>query len=246
MRHQMARREFAHLTCANDKNILPLQRAENLFGQLHRNRRDRNRGRPHGGLRTHSLGHGKRTGKELIQLSAHRTHGAGCSVSLFHLPKNLGFTDHHRIQARSHAEDVAHCLFFAKLVQVRIQFSRGQMKVIVQKSAKVSTSVRCMRDHFHAIARGNNHAFLNARVRGEIAAAVGQVLFRYRQALPHFERRALVIHANELVSHIRPIMRRQTCESSKSSLRPTPPPPPQTHKSPARRRGVHAIPNSTA
>jgi len=43
MSHQMARSQFAHLAGADDKHVLPLQSAENLFGQLNRNRSDRNR-----------------------------------------------------------------------------------------------------------------------------------------------------------------------------------------------------------
>jgi hypothetical protein len=58
-----------------------------------------------------------------------------------------------------------------------------------------------MSDHFHAIAGGNNHALFHARMRSKIAAAIGQTRFRDRQSLTQFERRALVIHANELVSH---------------------------------------------
>ena len=94
-----------------------------------------------------------------------------------------------------------HRIFFSKFIQMRIQFFRCEMKVIVQKSAQVGRSVRRVRDHFHAIARGNNHSLLDSRMGREIAAAIRQARLRDRQTLPHFERRAVVIHANELISH---------------------------------------------
>ena len=84
---------------------------------------------------------------------------------------------------------------------MRVQLFRGQTKVVVQKSTQIGRAVGGMRNHFHAIAGGKNQALFDSRVRSEIAACIRQLGFRDRQALPHFQGRAVVIHADELVSH---------------------------------------------
>jgi len=201
MRHQMPGREFAHLARPDDENVLALQRTENLLGQFHRDRSNGNRRRSHRSLAAHAFGDGKGASEELIELSSNRADGAGGCIGLFHLPQNLRFADHHRIQARSHTEDVPYRLFLAELIQMRIQFGGGKVKVVVQKAAQVRRAVAGVSDHFHAIAGGNNHALFHAGMRGEIAAAIRKLRFRNRQSLPHFERSALVIHADELISH---------------------------------------------
>ena len=75
------------------------------------------------------------------------------------------------------------------------------MKVIVQESAEVGVAVGGVRHNLHAIAGGDDHAFFNTGVGIEIAASVRHARFGDGQALAQFERRALVIHANELESH---------------------------------------------
>jgi hypothetical protein len=84
---------------------------------------------------------------------------------------------------------------------MRVELVRGQMKLIVQKAAQVSRSIAGVRDHLHAVAGGNDHALFNSRVRGKVAAKIWQMLVRDGEALAHVERSALVIHANELISH---------------------------------------------
>jgi hypothetical protein len=84
---------------------------------------------------------------------------------------------------------------------VRVEFVGGEMKVMVQKSAQVGRAVGGV---------GNNSTRLQVErimpssipgwaVRSR--QAIGQARFRDGQALAHVERSALVIHADELVSH---------------------------------------------
>ena len=94
-----------------------------------------------------------------------------------------------------------HRVFLAEFVQVRVEFFRLQMKVLVQESAQVGVAVGGVGHDLHAVAGGDDHAFFDPRIGPEIAAGIGQARLRDRQALAHFERRALVIHANELESH---------------------------------------------
>jgi hypothetical protein len=110
--HQVAGGEFAHLAGADDENILALQGSKDLFCQLHRNRGDGNRGRAHRSLAAYPFRHRERAGEEPIKLAADRAHGAGGGIGLLYLAKNLSFADHHRIQTRSHPEDMADGVLF--------------------------------------------------------------------------------------------------------------------------------------
>ena len=199
--HQVAGGEFAHLAGADDEDRLPFQRAENLFGEFDRDRGDRHRRRSDGGLGAHALGDGEGAAEELVELSANGAYGAGGGVGLFDLAENLGFADDHGIQARSHAEEMADGVFLAEFVEVRVEFFGGQMEVVVQESAQVGVAVGGVGHDLHAIAGGDDHALFDPGIGVEIAAGIGQARLRDRQALAHFERRALVIHANELESH---------------------------------------------
>jgi hypothetical protein len=84
---------------------------------------------------------------------------------------------------------------------VRVEFFGFEVKVIVQESAQIGVAVGGVGDDLNPIAGGNHHAFFDPRIGCQLAAGVGQALLRDGEALAHFERRALVIDADELVSH---------------------------------------------
>ena len=75
------------------------------------------------------------------------------------------------------------------------------MKVIVQESAKIGVPVGGVRDHLDPVTGRDHHPLFNSWVSRQLAAGVGQARFRDGQPLADFERRALVIHADELESH---------------------------------------------
>ena len=114
MRHQMPRRQFAHLPRTNDEDVLALQRAENLFRQFHRDRRNRHRRGSHRSLAAHPLGYRKSTAEKLIQLAPNRAHRARRRVGFLYLAQDLRLSYHHRIQARCHSEQMSHHLLLAK------------------------------------------------------------------------------------------------------------------------------------
>jgi hypothetical protein len=75
------------------------------------------------------------------------------------------------------------------------------MKMAVEKTAQVGRAVGGMGNHFHAIAGGNNHGLFNAGLGAEFAAGLGQPGFGKGEALTDFEGSAVVIDADELISH---------------------------------------------
>ena len=97
-----------------------------------------------------------------------------------------------------------HRIFLAEFIEVRVEFFRRQMKMVVQKSAQVGVPVGGVRDDLDAVASRDHHRLFDSRIRRQIAAGIRQARFRDRQPLPHFQRSALVIHADELESHEAP------------------------------------------
>ena len=201
MRHQMPRRQFAHLACADDKNVLPLQRAEDLLCQFDSHGRNRYRRRSHRGLAAHPLGDRKRAAEKLVQLSANRAHRSRRRVGFLHLTQNLRLSHHHGIQAGSHAKQVPNGILLPEFVEMGIQFFRLQMKMIMQESPQVGMAIDRMGDHLDPVAGRDHDTFFDSGVSRKLAARIRQARFRDGQPLADFEWRALVIHADELESH---------------------------------------------
>ena len=84
---------------------------------------------------------------------------------------------------------------------MRIEFFGRQVKTLVQKAAQIGRAISCVSDQFHTIAGGNDHALFDSGMGSEIAASIGQARFGDGKTLAYFEGRALVIHANDLISH---------------------------------------------
>src|ERR1700722_787404 len=137
----------------------------------------------------------------MIELRSYSACSAGGRVGLFDLTEYLSFADHHRIEAGSNSENVAHGVFVAKFVNMGIEFSRRKMEVLAHKSTQVGRSVDGVGDHLHAVTGGKNQSLLDPRMRGKLAAGFGQMRFGDGQALAHVERGTGVVHADELISH---------------------------------------------
>ena len=101
--------------------MLAMQRSENLLGQFHRDRGDRDRRGTHCGLRAHPLGDGKGAGQQQIQLRVDGAHRPRGRIGFLHLAQNLRFADHHGVQAGGHAKQVADGILLAVFVEVGIE-----------------------------------------------------------------------------------------------------------------------------
>ena len=201
VRQQMAGRQFAHLPCADQVDALAVQGAEDLLGQFDRDRGDRNRGRSDRGLGAHALGDGKGAGEQLIELRAHGADRAGGGIGFLDLAENLRLADDHRVEAGGDAEDVADRFIFAKFVEMTFELAEIDLEILAQEFAQIARAILHVGDEFHAVAGGNDHALGNGGMLGQSLAGLGQARFGNRQALAHFDRRGLVIHADELESH---------------------------------------------
>jgi len=104
---EMARGQFDGFAGANQYGGLLAEVLENPFGQPDGGKGDGNRAAADGGIGSYLLRRGKGMLKQLAQRLAQ---GAGCGGGLeggFHLPQDLGFAQHHRIQAGSDPKHVA-------------------------------------------------------------------------------------------------------------------------------------------
>src|SRR5262249_41631380 len=104
---QMLRRELSHLAGANDHHDFARQGAEDLPGQLDRGIAARTRRLRDARFAAHTLGDSKRAAHQRAEIHADCAGIAGDAVRFLHLPQNLRLTDHHGVEARCNAEDVA-------------------------------------------------------------------------------------------------------------------------------------------
>src|SRR5579872_2140365 len=92
-------------------------------------------------------------------------------------------------------------VFLAEFVEVRIEIVRIDLEVVMQKSAQIGVAVRSVGHDLDTVAGGDHHALFDSWIGGEIATGVGQARLGNRQALANLQGCALMIHADELVSH---------------------------------------------
>ena len=118
VRQQVARSQFAHLARADQVDALAFEVAEDLLGQIDRDRSDGNRRRGNGGLGAHSLGNRKGAREQRIELRVHRADGARGGVGFLHLAENLRLANHHRVQTGGNAKHVTHGVALAIFVEI--------------------------------------------------------------------------------------------------------------------------------
>jgi hypothetical protein len=152
-------------------------------------------------FRAHPLGHRESAAEELIQLPANGSDRTSSSVGFLNLPKNLRLAEHHRIQTRGHTEDVPHGVLLAELVKMRVERTGVHVKVIAQESAKIGVSVHSERDDLDAVAGRDHHTLFDSRISCQLSAGIRQARLRDGQPLADFQRRALMVQSNELISH---------------------------------------------
>src|SRR5579859_1465518 len=130
----------------------------------------------------------------------YRAQPAGNSISFFHLTQDLRFAHYHRIQAGCHTEHMSHGVAVLKFIDMAIQGSGVQAEIAAQKSPKIGRLFGAG-NHFHAIARRKNHAFIHAGLLHQTADRVGQLRLRDSKPLTHLQGCAVVVHADDVEVH---------------------------------------------
>src|SRR5215467_12300298 len=200
VRDQVARGQLRHFARADQVNRLVFERSEDLLRQLHGHGRNGDAGTADRRLRAHAFGHSEGAGEQRLQGGVDRADAAGHGIRLLHLPQNLRFAHHHRVQAGGHAKNVAHGFALLKFIDMRSQKIRAYAKVDVEKASQVGV-LPGAGEHLHAVAGGEDHTFFDARLLHQGADRVRQLRVSHRQAFAYLKRRAVVVYADEMKVH---------------------------------------------
>ena len=110
--------QFDHLARADEQDVQFTDGGENLFGQLYRRGGHGYRAGTHRRAAAHFLGHGKGALEQAVEQGAQRADIFGGAYGVLQLTEDLGFPQHHGIQARGHTEGMAGGAAGIQLVQI--------------------------------------------------------------------------------------------------------------------------------
>ena len=203
MGQQVTRSQLAHLARTYQINALTLQVAKDFLGQVNRHRRDGHRCCRNRSFVAHPLGDGEGAREQSIELRVDRANSARRSIRFLDLTQNLRLAHNHRIKACGDPEDMTHSVALVMFIQIlAIGFGIEAVK-LAQEAVHIGGAIRSSSQHFHPVAGGNDHAFLDTGIGR-------QALYRFRQArlgdgkpLAHFDRCGLVVHADDDEVHER-------------------------------------------
>ncbi|EKD38139.1 MAG: hypothetical protein ACD_75C00850G0003 [uncultured bacterium] len=111
-------RQFSHLPRSHQQNLFVLEIAEYFFGELHGGIADGYGGGADCRFGANPFGNRKRLVQQFIEKRPGTPEMGGMPVSLLQLPENLGFANHHRIEAGGNHEQMANRRLPGKHIQV--------------------------------------------------------------------------------------------------------------------------------
>ena len=147
-------RTFADLTGSKDHDTTIFQGSENLPRKLHRHRTDGGWTAGDLGLRANRLGDTKSVLKELMERSSCGSGIRGRRVGLLDLPKDLGFSNHHRVEAAGHPEEMPHRL--RRDMMVKRGLESGSLGEDRTESIQRPQGAEAGGVEFHTVARGKH------------------------------------------------------------------------------------------
>ena len=150
------------------------------------------------GFRADLLGHIERLLKGLVQPSARSLLIKRELISRLELAEDFRLTQHHRIQAAGHIEEMSHGRFAGVLVKDLIRI-RVHLAVLQQKRAQfveqyLGLILRSCID-FHAITSGQNHSLLRHRAFAQGPVQDRQFPFRQSKPFAHGDWRGTMVQA---------------------------------------------------
>lgn len=165
------------LAGADQQCLAALQIAENLFRQAHRGKGHGNRVFADGGVGAHLLG-GAEGGLE--QPPQQRANGSGLTrhgVGGFHLPEDLRFAQHQRVQPRGDTHHVTNGRIVFVHIGTGAQVFEAQMVVLGQPAQHdIRRKVILFYIEFTAIAGGEDRSFAAVGEAAELLQGLNQLL----------------------------------------------------------------------
>ena len=122
LRGEMVGAQLDHLAGADEQHVLLVDAGENALRQAHRGGGHGNRVGADRGRCAHFLGHREGALEQLVQQRAQGAGLFGGLHRLLHLPEDLGFAQHHRIQPAGDAEGVLHRFLLAAACKDRARW----------------------------------------------------------------------------------------------------------------------------
>ena len=149
------------------------------------------------GAGAHFFGHRKRALEQLVQGGAQGAHFIGGTYRVFHLAQDLGFTQHHRIQAARHPKGVASGIGVFQGICVGVQ-------VLGRHATRLGQPVQCLLQrgrrpsaiNLGAVASGENGGFaLVGKGTAQTRQGGANLVHRKGKLSPHVQRSCVVIEA---------------------------------------------------
>jgi len=203
---QVSRRQLDGFPGADQQGRLFRQIAEDLACQAHSGECDGNRAGPDGGIRAHLLGDGKRMLKQAVEQGADGAGLARDAEGLFHLPQYLGFAEHHGIEPRGHAEDVAHGgLVMVGIEELAEHLARQGMVPGQPFGDRCLSRLGQMTIELRPVAGGEDDGLGGGRGLDQAGKRRTELRFGEVHALPDLDRCSAVIDAEREQGHERDV-----------------------------------------
>jgi hypothetical protein len=175
-----------------NRQACSLMLGKDALGQPHRGRGHRHRIGADLGAGAHFLGDREGALEQLVQQQAECAGFLGGGDRLLHLSKDLGFAEHHRIEARGDAERVLRGLFARQRIQVGCEFAAVDVVEVGQPLRDVVGRGR-VEVQLGAVAGRQDRDFGGAPALRQVVQRLHQFFGAERHLLADRERRSMVV-----------------------------------------------------
>src|SRR5712691_8629072 len=189
---------------AQEEDGLAVEPREDLLRQLDRGERDGHRMPRDLRFRPHPLRNGERLGEERVKRGPDRLARLGERERILHLAQDLRLADHHRVEARRHAERVTNRLPIGVRIEDRLHGGRlhtAMSAELTERGGARLTGHVGDGVHLDPVARREDEDLTDDARRGDVAEQLAQLVFVDGELLPELHRRVAVREASDEERH---------------------------------------------
>ncbi len=196
----MRRAELDHLARADEQHTLLVEPFEDAFRKMHGGGGHRDDVGTDGRGRAHFLRHREGALEQLVEQRAEGAGLFGGTRRLLHLAEDLWLAEHHRVEAGSDAEHVAHRILLRMAIEVGLDAARRQRVILgqpVHRRGRLFGSAI----QFHAVAGRQDRRLAHRPAAQQVVQCLRQALRVERHLLANVERGRMVIDAESEYLH---------------------------------------------
>ncbi len=200
VRLEMPRDELRHLARADQHRGLVRERLEDLQREVDRDRADGDAPRRDAGLGAHALRDRERLVEDAVEDGAGRARLGGEVVEALQLAEDLRLADHHRVEARRHAEEMADGVAVVMDEEMLREGRRRDAALAREELADrpgYGIVVAPERERFDSIAGRDERRLLHAVDRREPRERRRQRAVLEREPLAQLDRRRVMVQADD-------------------------------------------------